>query len=101
MTTGSTLVDGGKRGGMKAVHGRAIRRLKRKMHMRWPGGRHRVRADEDLVGPEIALAFAFDLSTERTERRDVEALRRFHVTRDQVHVVEQPAAMQLLRFHDG
>lgn len=43
----------------------------------------------------------FDPSTKRTERCDIEALGRFHVARDQVHVVEQPAAMQLLRFHDG
>lgn len=69
------------------------------MHMGRTGGRHRVGADEDLIRPEIAFALAFDLAAERIERGDIEALGRFDVARDQMYVIDQPAAVQLLCLH--
>ena len=59
-----------------------------------------VAADEQLVRPKEAVAFALDLAPDRGERRVVEAPAGREVAGDQVHMVEQAAAVQLHAFHD-
>ncbi len=85
---------GGKGGVVEAVHGVPIGRLERDVHAR---RRLPVVADVELVRRERALALAGEPEPERLERGPVEALRSLEVADAEVHVVEQPALMELHR----
>ena len=84
------------RRGVEAIDGSPVRRLEGEVHVRGAGGRHRRVADEQLVRPEEALALALDLAADRAERRVVEAPAGGEIAGDQVHMVDQAAAVQLL-----
>jgi len=58
------------------------------------------RRDEQLIGPEEAFRLAADRHAQGFEHRAVEAAAGLKVGRHQLQMVDQPAAVQLLRLHD-
>src|SRR6185503_14488434 len=76
--------------------GVAVGRLEGEMHMR-----QRPLLDfahEELVGEEIAVAFAGKIAAERLQHGAIEPLAGGEVADDDMHVVEQPAEMYI---HDA
>ena len=55
-------------------------------------------ADEELVGEEIAVAFARQIAAERLQHRAIEPLARVEVGDDEMDVIDQAAEMEI---HDA
>ncbi len=58
-----------------------------------------LRRNVELVVPEMIGAFAAQRNTEHLEARRVETPARFDVLHDELHVIDEAAAIQTLRFH--
>ena len=84
-----------------SIH-RAARALEREMHAAGVFAQRRValaRRNEQLVGPDVILSLAADRDAQHVEHRPVEALAGRDVLDNELHVIDEPSAMQFMGFH--